>query len=230
MKILCLTLIVAVFAVGQVPLAPVVGPNEVLAFLGTMALPEELRAALTPAMQMGMESGRLTPGVAYTALQSLASLSPAQATEALSLVLAALTGGFSGDPLLNEMLKGIRLSRPWKEIMTMVQFRLDLLRATRQVLTLRGVVSLTRLEKGIAMVPSTKDQLALETEMAWAIGDFILSGRNPADGFEMESFVRQRLFYLRGVISPQVVDQLLAVLSPALVQEIINLALQPERR
>jgi len=81
--------------------------------------------------------------------------------------------------------------------------------------------------KGTSPSPSAK----LISELAWAIGDYLSPGGSPTDAATIESKVRERLVRLRGTaLAPGVVDPLIAVLSPALVQEIAGLALNPERR
>ena len=216
---------------GQVPLAPAVGPAEVLAFLQSMPIPTELKLDLTGEMTAAMAEGRLTPGVALPFLQECASLPPEQTEEVLLIVLHALAGEFIVDPLLNEALKGIRLSRPWPEVTGILRLRLALLEATRDVLTGQRLVPESPPPGYRSTVPTPSPSAKVILETAWAIGDFLIAGGNPADGAGMEALVRMRLTRLSGSVLPsQVVNPLLAVLSPALMQEITRLALNPERR
>ena len=210
---------------GQVPQAPAASPNDVLALLQSLSISPELKGELLGEVSSALATGQLSPGVAVPFLQALSALPQAQIEQTLNIVREALGEKFIVDPLLNETLKGLRLARPWPEVMGMLQLRLALLTATRTVLQAHGLVPIT--PKGTSPSPSTK----LVLELAWAIGDYLTSGGSPADGATMESMVRNRLVRLRGTaLPPEVVDPLIAVLSPALVQEIAGLALNPERR
>ena len=218
-------LAVAGLASGQVPQAPAASPNDVLALLQSLPISPELKSELLGEVPSALATGQLSPGVAVPFLQALSALPQAQIEQTLSIVCEALGEKFIVDPLLLETLKGLRLARPWPEVMGMLQLRLALLTATRTVLQAHGLVPIT--PKGTSPSPSTK----LVLELAWAIGDYLTSGGSPADGATMESMVRNRLVRLRGTaLPPEVVDPLIAVLSPALVQEIAGLALSPERR
>lgn len=218
-------LAVAGLASGQVPLAPAASPNDVLALLQSLSISPELKNELLEEVPSAMATGRLSPQVAVPFLQALSALPQTQIEQTLSIVREALGEKFIVDPLLNETLKGLRLARPWPEVIGMLQLRLALLTATRTVLQAHGLLPIT--PKGTSPFPSTK----LVLELAWAIGDYLSSGGSPADGATMESMVRKRLVRLRGTaLPPEVVDPLIAVLSPALVQEIAGLALNPERR
>jgi len=211
---------------GQVPLGPAASPNDVLALLQSLSISPELKGELLGEVSSALATGQLSPGVAVPFLQALSALPQAQIEQTLNIVREALGEKFIVDPLLNETLKGLRLARPWPEVMGMLQLRLALLTATRTVLQAHGLVPVPT-PKGISPSPSTK----LVLELAWAIGDYLSSGGSPADGATMESMVRNRLVRLRGTaLPPEVVDPLIAVLSPALVQEIAGLALNPERR
>jgi len=219
-------LVMGGFVSGQVPLAPTVGPNEVLALLQSLPISPELKSKLQGEMSSALATGYLSPGVAFPFLQALSALPQAQIEQALSLVREALGEKLVVDPLLNEALKGLRLVRPWPEVMGMLQLRLALLKATGAVLQAHGLVPVPT-PKGSSPFLSAK----LVLELAWAIGDYLVAGGSPVDGATMESMVRNRLIRLRGTaLPPEVVDPLIAVLSPALVQEIAGLALNPERR
>jgi len=218
-------LAVAGLSSGQVPLGPAASPNDVLALLQSLSISPELKSELLGEVSSALATGQLSPGVAVPFLQALSALPQAQIEQTLNIVREALGEKFIVDPLLNETLKGLRLARPWPEVMGMLQLRLALLTATRTVLQAHGLVPIT--PKGTSPSPFTK----LVLELAWAIGDYLTSGGSPADGATMESMVRNRLVRLRGTaLPPEVVDPLIAVLSPALVQEIAGLALNPERR
>ena len=218
-------LVVAGLASGQVPLAPAASPNDVLTLLQSLPISPELKSELLGEVPSALATGLLSPRVAVPFLQALSALPQAQIEQTLSLVHEALEEKFIVDPLLLETLKGLRLARPWPEVMGTLQRRFALLRATRTVLQAHGLLPMT--PKGINPSPSTK----LISELAWAIGDYLSSGGSPADAATMESMVRERLVRLRGTaLAPGVVDPLIAVLSPALVQEIAGLALNPERR
>ena len=218
-------LVVAGLTWGQVPLGPAASPNDVLTLLQSLPISPELKSELLGEVPSALATGLLSPRVAVPFLQALSALPQAQIEQTLSLVHEALEEKFIVDPLLLETLKGLRLARPWPEVMGMLQLRFALLRATRRVLQAHGLVPMT--PKGISPSPSTK----LISELAWAIGDYLSPGGSPADAATMESMVRERLVRLRGTaLAPGVVDPLIAVLSPALVQEIAGLALNPERR
>ncbi|MGC9530022.1 MAG: hypothetical protein ACP5G2_05310 [Candidatus Bipolaricaulaceae bacterium] len=216
-------------ALGQVPFAPQAGPEAVLALVDQLSLPAELKAQLAAAAGAAMSQGRLTPGVGVAFLERMHALPSGQAEPALRVVVDALAGGFLVDPLLNEALKGLRLRRPWQEVVAVLRLRLALLEAARQVLAQQGVLPRAAPTMGGGGSAPVGDVLVLET--AWAVGDFLLAEGTPDDGSGMAALLRQRLTSLRQtVLSPQEVDPLLAVLSPALAREIARLALDPERR
>ena len=218
-------LAVAGLASGQVPLAPAASPNDVLTLLQSLPISPELKSELLGEVPSALATGLLSPRVAVPFLQALSALPQAQIEQTLSLVHEALEEKFIVDPLLLETLKGLRLARPWPEVMGTLQRRFALLRATRTVLQAHGLLPMT--PKGTSPSPSAK----LISELAWAIGDYLSPGGSPTDAATIESKVRERLVRLRGTaLAPGVVDPLIAALSPALVQEIAGLALNPERR
>ena len=218
-------LVVAGLTWGQVPLGPAASPNDVLTLLQSLPISPELKSELLGEAPSALATGLLSPRVAVPFLQALSALPQAQIEQTLNLVHEALREKFIVDPLLLETLKGLRLARPWSEVMGTLQRRFALLRATRTVLQAHGLLPMT--PKGINPSPSAK----LISELAWAIGDYLSPGGSPTDAATIESKVRERLVRLRGTaLAPGVVDPLIAALSPALVQEIAGLALNPERR
>lgn len=229
-----LLLVVVGMAWGQVPLAPEVPPEEVLALVRALEIPDELKVGAQLELSPAMAEGRLTPGVAFAFLSEVQGLSPGEQADALAMLVQGLEQGFILDPLLNEALKGLRLNRPWPEVAGVLELRVNLLVATQQVLESRGLLSppvgtplyeLRTTQSGI----SPAMQLVLET--AWAIGDFLVAGGSPADVVPMASLLKSRLSRLRDWGLPsQLVDPVLESLSPILVQEIVELALNPERR
>lgn len=219
----------ATVALAQLPLAPAPSPAEVLAFLQTMAISPELKAVLTSLLGAGLVTGRATPQVALPLLRQLALRPPAQAEEALDVFRRALERGFivdtglTGSSLMNGVLKLLQMGQEWELVISNLRLRYSLLVATQTVLVRYGLVGLGARGPGEPLLP--QDRLILE--LAWAVGDHLLGQpREP-----MEAFVRTRLVNLRGtVLLPAVVDQLLAALTPEMVQEIAVLAFQPERR
>jgi hypothetical protein len=229
---LALTLCLALAAGGgaqiSFPLAPQVAPEEVLAFLATLPVPEELKEPLAGEMLAGMSEGRLSPRIAMAFLQALSQLSPQEQAQGLEVMLSALMGEMIVDQLLNEALHGLRLASPWPQVLNILQLRLGLLSATQSVLSHHGLIPL---RSAYSEAPPDLGCALLVLEVAWAIGDHLISGHSPADAAAMEELIHARLTRLRGTLLPvQLVDPLLAQLSPALVQEIVALALNPERR
>jgi hypothetical protein len=216
-----------------VPLAPAVPADEVLQLVQGLAIPDDLKAQVQAELVAAMAEGRLTPGVAYAFLSEVQSLSPGEQTDAMTMLVHALQGGFILDPLLNEALKGLRLNRPWPEVAGVLGLRINLLVAAQQVLGSQGLLASPAPQYGFrttsASGPPPTAELVLET--AWAIGDFLVAGGSPADLIPMTSLVETRLSRLRDRILPaELVDPVLEALSPALIQEIVELALNPERR
>jgi len=230
---LALLVLLGCWAWGQVPLAPAVPADEVLQLVQGLAIPDDLKAQVQAELVAAMAEGRLTPGVAYAFLSEVQSLSPGEQTDAMAMLVHALQGGFILDPLLNEALKGLRLNRPWPEVAGVLGLRINLLVAAQQVLGSQGLLASPAPRYGFrttsASGPPPTAKLVLET--AWAIGDFLVAGGSPADLIPMTSLVETRLFRLRDRILPaELVDPVLEALSPALIQEIVELALNPERR
>lgn len=210
------------------PLAPQVAPEDVIAFLATLPVPEELKEPLAGEMLAAMGEGRLSPGIAMAFLQALSALSPQEQVQGLEVMLSALVGEMIVDPLLNEALQGLRLARPWAQVLNILQLRLGLLSATQAVFIQQGIIPLRPAQEH---APPDLDAALLVLEVAWAIGDHLISGNSPADAVGMEQLVQARLRRLRGSLLPvQLVDSVLDRLSPALIQEIVALALNPERR
>ncbi|MCX7750194.1 MAG: hypothetical protein N2320_01295 [Candidatus Bipolaricaulota bacterium] len=215
-----LVLLVGVGAAAQVPLAPAPSVDQVLGFLQGMAISPELKAAVAPVLGAGMTTGRAGTRVALEFLGRLALLPRAQAEEALLLVHRALERGFIVDGLMNEVLKVLQMGQPWEAVMTTLRVRFNLLLATQQVLLTHRVIGPGSQAPGGPLLE--QDRLVVET--AWAVGDWILG--QPRD--TLESYVRSRLVRLRGsVLSPGVVDPLLAALTPELLGQIASRAYGP---
>ncbi len=225
--VLALVLVVVSVA-AQYPLAPA-APGDVLAFLQTMSISAELKAALLPVLGSGLATGRATPQVSLLLLRQLAELPASQAEEALAVFHQALDRGFivdtglTGSSLMNGVLKLLQMGHPWETVIANLQLRYNLLVATQWVFLKYGIIGTGAQGPGGPLLP--QDRLVLET--AWAVGDFVLGQpREP-----MEAFVRARLLNLSGsVLSKSTVDPLLAVLTGELLQEIAGGAFQPERR
>jgi hypothetical protein len=205
---------------AQVPLAPPPPPEEVLRFLQTMLISPELKAALAPVLGAGLATGRATSGVSLPFLRQLATVTPAQAEEALTIVHRALERGFIVDALMNDVLKILQMGQPWEAVTTNLWIHSNLLVVSQQVLIQYGIIGVGPQGPGGPLLP--QDRLILE--MAWVVGDFVLSQpRVP-----LEAFVRSRFEKLRGVVlDPAIVDSLLAALTPALVEEIARRAYGP---
>lgn len=215
-----LALAVALFAAGawaQVPLGPSPSAEEVLSFLQRMAISPELKAVVTPVLGAGLGTGRATTRVTMTFLQQLSTQARAQAEEALTVVHRALERGFMVDALMNDVLKVLQMGQPWEAVMTNLKVRYNLLVATQQVLLGYGVIGVGPQGPGGPLLP--QDRLILET--AWAVGDWLFG--QPRE--TLEAYVRSRLLRSRGMIpDPNLVDRLLAVLTPELVQQIASRA------
>ncbi|HAZ27526.1 TPA: hypothetical protein DCY67_02760 [Candidatus Acetothermia bacterium] len=230
MRVLAVGLVLfAVGAVSQVPLSPPPAPEAVLAFLQTMAISPEVKAALGPVLGAGLATGRATPHVSLLLLRRLSELPPAQAEQVLAVFPRALERGFivdtglAGSSLMNDVLKLLMMGHPWELVVSNLWLRYSLLVAAQEVLLEHRVIGPGAQGPGGPLLP--QDRLVLET--AWAVGDFMLAQRREP----MEAFVRARLLNLRDSVLPaSTVDPLLAVLTPELVQEIERRAFQPERR
>jgi hypothetical protein len=237
-RIWALVVVVALGAwVGaQVPLAPLVSPPDVLGALSSLAAPEQLKSQLEPLLLAAMQGGRLTPGVAYAFLTEVRRLAPADQTSALNLLLEALQGKYQLDPLLNEALKGLRLRTPWPAVREVLALRIKLLDATQTTLERHGFalsisLKVSPLSRSQVVVAYPSPQERLVMEVAWAVGDYLIGGGNPGDSEAIASLVRTRLQRLRDRVLPaKEVDPLLALISPSLVQEIMGMALNTERR
>ena len=233
---IAIAFLIGVLAGAQTPLAPPASPDQVLELLQALPAPPDLKESLAGELTAAMNEQRLTPGVALAFLGEVAELSQADREDALGILNHALAGGYILDPLLNEALKGLRrLGRPWPEVAGVLKLRIRLLDATQQVLQWQGVVLMPLGEAQPlpqrAPQPGPPPEAALVLEIAWAIGDFLVAGGSPADAVSMVGKVEERLLRLRGWLLPaELVDHLLAELSPALVRQIAGLALSPERR
>lgn len=224
-----LALALALFSVGalaQFPLSPPPLPGEVLAFLQTMAISPELKAAFAPVLGAGLATGRATPQVSLLLLRQLAELASSQAEEALAVFRQALERGFivdtglTGSSLMNRVLMLLQMRKPWEEVVLYdLGLRYNLLVATQIVLSRYGLVGAGPQGPSGPLLP--QDRLILET--AWAVAEVwgpVMPGQ---PGEPMEAFVRARLLNLRGsVLAPSTVDPLLAALTPELVQEIAS--------
>lgn len=225
-----LTLALALFSVGplaQFPLSPPPPPGEVLAFLQTMAISPELKAAFGPALGAGLATGRATAQVSLLLLRQLSGLPPAQAEEALTVFHLALERGFivdtglTGSSMMNRVLMLVQMGKPWEVVVFDLELRYNLLVATQGVFLQYGIIGVGPQGPGGPLLP--QDRLVLET--AWAMAEIwgtVLPGQ---PGKPLEAFVRARLLNLRGtVLAPTTVDPLLGVLTPEMVQEIVNRA------
>lgn len=231
---IAIAFLIGVLAGAQTPLAPPASPDQVLELLQALPAPPDLKESLAGELTAAMNEQRLTPGVALAFLGEVAELSQAYREDALGILNHALAGGYILDPLLNEALKGLRLGRPWPEVAGVLKLRIRLLDATQQVLQWQGVVLRPLGEAQPlpqrAPQPGPPPEAALVLEIAWAIGDFLVAGGSPADAVSVVEKVEERLLRLRGLLPVELVDHLLAELSPALVRQIVGLALSPERR
>jgi len=228
----CLALALALLSVGavaQFPLSAPPPPEEVLAFLQTMAISPELKAAFAPALGAGLATGRATPQVSLLLLRQLAALPPAHAEMALTVFHLALERGFivdtglTGSSMMNRVLMLVQMGKPWEVVVFDLDLRYNLLVATQVVFLQHGIIGVGPQGPGGPLLP--QDRLVLET--AWAMAEIwgtVLPGQ---PGEPLEAFVRARLLNLRGtvpVLAPSIVDPLLAVLTPEMVQEIANRA------
>lgn len=217
---LLLALFLVLGAGAQVTFSPAPPVEQVLSFLQGMEISSEVKAAVGPVLGAGMTTGRAGTRVALEFLGRLSTLPRAQAEEALLVVHRALERGFIVDGLMNEVLKVLQMGQPWEAVMTTLKVRSNLLLATQQVLLTYKVVGVGPQGPGGPLLE--QDRLILE--MAWAVGDWILG--QPRE--TLEGYVLSRLLRLRGsVLSPGVVDPLLAVLTPELVGGIASRAYGP---
>ncbi len=215
---------------GQVQLlgVPATTSNEVLTFLQGMEISAELKGTLSPLLSGAFATGRATPHVSLLLLRQLSPRPREQVEEALTVFQLALAQGFivdtglTGSSLMNRVLMLLQMGQPWEQVVADLKLRYNLLVATRTVLLRYGVIGAFSRHVGEPLLP--EDRLVLE--VAWAVGDYL--GQPPG---ALEVQVRGRLMQLRGaVLAPAVVDPLLMVLCPEMVQSIVVLAFQPERR
>lgn len=209
-------------------------PNEVIDFLGTLGFSPEFTGALAAALTAGFNSGRATTTVTLLLLQDLAQIPREQAERGLEIIRYALSQGFivdtglTGSSMMNEARKLLALGRRWEEVEQVLGLRLGFLLATRSVLARYGNISLGAIGPDAPLAAT--DRLVLE--LAWAVGDFILwEGGTPGDP-RLLGYVQGRLNRLAnlGVLSLEVTGRTVAVLTPALLEEIVRLAFPPERR
>jgi len=210
-------------ALGQVQYGPSATPAQVLELLEALAASPAMKWQTRGGLAAAMEDGRLTPQVAYALFLKLQGLSPGDQEAALQVLIEPLQGGYPLDRLFNEALKGLRLSRPWPEVEGVIRLRVGLLKATGQVLERYGLLP----QPGMR----TDNGERLVLEVAWAVGDHLVAGGSPADTGGMSSLVKTRLARLRERVLPAwLVDPLLQAISPALLSELVGLALDQERR
>lgn len=221
MRIVAVAAVLLSMAVSaQLVLPPAPSTDEVLDFLKTMPISAELKALFAPVLSAGLSTGRATPGVSPPFLRQIAALSPAQAEEVVWVIHHALDRGFITDPLMNDVLKVLQMGQPWEAVLTNLKIRYNLLGAAQQVLIQYRIVGVGPQGPGGPLLP--QDRLVLE--MAWAVGDFVIS--QPRES--LEAFVRSRFVKLRGaVLDPGDVDRLLEALTAELVQQIAYRAYGP---
>lgn len=208
-------------------------PEEVLSFLAGMGLPPEFKAALSEALTLAFSTGRATTTVTLLLLQDLTAIPAEKAERGLEIIRYAISQGFivdtglSGSSMMNEVRKLLALGRSWEEIEYVLSLRLNFLLATRSTLARYGLVQLGKIGPDVPLAPS--DRFVLE--VAWAVGDFVLwEGGNPRDP-RILSFVRERLNRLCGIgVLPAEASKFAATLTPEILQEVVWLVFQPERR
>jgi hypothetical protein len=199
-----------------------------------MGFSPEFTQALSVALLASFNSGRATTTVTYYLFQDLARLPKDQAEQALEIIRYALSQGFivdtglAGSSMMNEARKLLVLGRSGEEIVRVLGLRLGFLVATRSVLTRYGLISLSEIGPGVPLTPV--DRLILE--LAWAVGDFVLWESGALHDPRLFGFVQGRLNRLAslGVLSPDVTGRVAAALTPTILEEIVRLAFQPERR
>ncbi|MCS7240295.1 MAG: hypothetical protein NZ651_03505 [Candidatus Bipolaricaulota bacterium] len=209
-------------------------PNEVIDFLSAMGFSPEFTGAVAAALTAGFNSGRATTTVTLLFLQDLAKIPREQAERGLEIIRFALSQGFivdtgfAGSSMMNEARKLLALGRSWEEVERVLSLRLGFLLATRSVLARYAVISLSAIGPDVPLAAS--DRLVLE--LAWAVGDFILWEGGTLGDPRFLGYVQGRLDRLAsvGVLSSALTGRTVAVLTPSILEEIVRLAFQPERR
>lgn len=234
--LLSLTLLWLGLAWGQTvsPAGPPPAPEEVLQFLSGMGFSPEFTAALTSTLSAGFKSGRTTTTVTLLLLQDLTKVPRDQAEQALEIVRYALSQGFivdtglTGSSMLNEVRKLLTLGRDWEEVLRILSLRLGFLLATRSVLGRHGLITVGALGPEVPL--TSADRLVLE--LSWAVGDFILWEGGSASDPRFLGYVQGRLNRLvaLGVLCSEDTGRVTAALTPTLLEEIVQLVFQPERR
>jgi len=224
------------FVLGEIvfPLtAPAPSPTEVLNYLVEIGFSQEFTTALSTALLLGFQTGRATTTVTLLLLQDLAKIPKEQAEQTLEILRYALSQGFivdtglTGSSMMNEARKLLALGRSGEEISRVLSLRLGFLLATRDVFARYGLMPGSPASPDAPVTPT--DRLMLE--LAWACGDFILwEGGGPRDPRFLPS-VQERLNRLCAVgVLPAEAGRIGAALTPEILQEIVRLVFQPERR
>ncbi|MBC7220787.1 hypothetical protein H5T55_04870 [Candidatus Bipolaricaulota bacterium] len=217
-------------AVGQFLPFSSPAPDEVLAFLQAMEIAPTIKAAFSPVLGAGLAAGRATPQVSLELLRRLAELPAREAEEALDVFRKALERGFivdtgAGSSLMNRVLMRLRMGAPWELVKYELAARYNALVATEEVLLRHALIGRGAQAPGGPVLP--RDRLILE--IAWVVADYQLDPQPRAD--PLEASVRVRLVNLSGsVLSPSIVEPVLAALTPELLQEIAGRVFQIERR
>ena len=223
-----------VFGEAVFPLtAPAPSPAEVLNYLAEIGFSQEFTTALSTTLLLGFQTGRATTTVTLLLLQDLAKIPKEQAEQTLEILRYALSQGFivdtglTGSSMMNEARKLLALGRSGEEISRVLSLRLSFLLATRDVLGRYGLMPGSPASPDAPITPT--DRLILE--LAWACGDFILwEGGGPSDP-RFLPFVQERLNRLCAVgVLPAEAGRIGAALTPEILQEIVRLVFQPERR
>lgn len=221
--VLVLVLLPAVMTWAS-PVVSQASPDEVRDAMRAVPAARELKEAILPLLDVAMDAGRVTPGVAVLFLREMGRLGRSEAEAMLTLLLQGLRGQVPLNKWMNEGLKPWRMPRPpsWQDVLEQLELRMRLLLATRSALAGAGLQEAVRNDCAFGEVLA---------EVAWAVGDFLVSeGRDPADSGALEQFVRGRLLRLRGTLVAAALDPLLDALSPEMVAGIVAEAFAPQRR
>ncbi len=208
-------------------------PAEVLQALQALDFSPEFEATLSAAFLSGFRTGRATTTVTLLLLQDLSKLPKGEAEQCLEILRYALSQGFivdtglTGSSMMNEARKLLALGRSGEEIVRVLSLRLGFLLATRSVLVRSGLIPPPMLEPEAPAKP--EDRVVLE--LAWSVGDFVLwEGGSPGDP-RFLGYVQSRLNRLSALgVCPMEAGKVSALLTPAMLAEIVQLAFQPERR
>jgi len=215
---------------------PAVSPEDVLQWLRQSALPAAEKAVWLRILPQAFDEGLVDPKIAQAFFQRLVGTPPTFVGEITAIMEGLLAQGLPVTHLMNKVSQGITMGRPWAVITNEIRLRSSVLAATHASLSPYRPKAEARASVSVrvgsfafqARTPTWED---VEVEIAEAISDFIAGGGDINDWSGMEALARTRLLQLRGRgLPPNLVDPVLQVLTPQLIEGIVSQAFQIERR